>query len=199
MPDRDVLFPAGEDVYRDPAPRGATSNLRPDTVMPSNVTLKNLHWLWPGLLILILDQWSKTYFEHWLNLGDSVSILPFFNWTLAYNYGAAFSFLHDAGGWQRWFFIILALAVCTGMIVWLTRLPANAKVLMAGIGLLVGGALGNVYDRYTLGYVIDFIHVHYGAWHFPAFNVADCGITVGAALLIIDSLFFEPKRQVDAP
>lgn len=167
--------------------------------MPPKFNLKNLHWLWLGLVILVLDQWSKTYFENLLDLGQSIDLLPVFSWTLAYNTGAAFSFLHDAGGWQRWFFIALALGVCSAMTVWLTRLPANAKVLMAGIGLLVGGALGNVYDRFVLGYVIDFIHVHYQTWHFPAFNVADCGITIGAALLIVDSLFLESKRQVNAP
>ena len=167
--------------------------------MPPKFTFKNLHWLWPGLVIFVLDQWSKTYFEKLLDLGQSIDLLPVFSWTLAYNTGAAFSFLSDAGGWQRWFFIVLALGVCTAMTVWLTRLPANAKVLMAGIGLLVGGALGNVYDRFVLGYVIDFIHVHYQTWHFPAFNVADCGITIGAVLLVIDSLFLEPKRQVNAP
>ena len=166
--------------------------------MPSTVNLKNLHWLWLGAVIFVLDQWSKTYFERLLDHGQSIDLLPVFSWTLAYNTGAAFSFLHDAGGWQRWFFIVLAISVCSGMVVWLSRLPANARWLMAGIGLLVGGALGNVYDRFTLGYVIDFIHVHYQTWHFPAFNIADCGITVGAALLVIDSLFLEPKRQAAA-
>lgn len=166
--------------------------------MPSTVNLKNLHWLWLGAVIFVLDQWSKTYFERLLDHGQSIDLLPVFSWTLAYNTGAAFSFLHDAGGWQRWFFIVLAISVCSGMVVWLSRLPANARWLMAGIGLLVGGALGNVYDRFMLGYVIDFIHVHYQSWHFPAFNVADCGITVGAALLVIDSLFLEPKRQAAA-
>ena len=166
--------------------------------MPSTVNLKNLHWLWLGVVVFVLDQWSKTYFERLLDHGQSIDLLPVFSWTLAYNTGAAFSFLHDAGGWQRWFFIVLAISVCSGMVVWLSRLPANARWLMAGIGLLVGGALGNVYDRFTLGYVIDFIHVHYQTWHFPAFNIADCGITVGAALLVIDSLFLEPKRQAAA-
>ncbi|RZU47489.1 signal peptidase II [Fluviicoccus keumensis] len=166
--------------------------------MPSKVNLKNLHWLWLGVVVFVLDQWSKTYFERLLDHGQSIDLLPVFSWTLAYNTGAAFSFLHDAGGWQRWFFIVLAISVCAAMVVWLSRLPANARWLMAGIGLLVGGALGNVYDRFTLGYVIDFIHVHYQTWHFPAFNVADCGITAGAALLVIDSLFLEPKRQAAA-
>ena len=156
----------------------------------------NLRWLALSLLVIVFDQITKNYFNHLLQLGQSIDLLPVFSWTLAYNTGAAFSFLHDAGGWQRWFFVALAIGVSGAMTVWLARLPANAKVLMAGIALLVGGALGNVYDRFVLGYVIDFIHVHYRDWHFPAFNIADCGITVGAALLILDSLFLEKHRQV---
>ena len=156
----------------------------------------NLRWLALSLLVIVFDQITKSHFNHLLQLGQSIDLLPVFSWTLAYNTGAAFSFLHDAGGWQRWFFVALAIGVSGAMTVWLARLPANAKVLMAGIALLVGGALGNVYDRFVLGYVIDFIHVHYQTWHFPAFNIADCGITVGAALLILDSLFLEKHRQV---
>ena len=167
-----------------------------ENLMTPSTNLKNLRWLVLSLLVILFDQWTKDYFNHLLQPGQSIDLLPVFSWTLAYNTGAAFSFLHDAGGWQRWFFVVLAIGVSGGMTVWLTRLPDNAKLLMAAIALLVGGALGNVYDRFTLGYVIDFIHVHYQTWHFPAFNVADCGITVGAALLIIDSLFLEKKRQV---
>lgn len=163
--------------------------------MPSSVSLKNLHWLWLSLFVIVIDQATKYYFNHWLQIpGNSVEVLPVFNWTLAYNYGAAFSFLHDAGGWQRWFFVALALSVGSALTVWLTKVPPKATVLLLGLALLIGGALGNVYDRLVLGYVIDFIHVHYQNAHFPAFNIADCGITVGATLLVIDALFLEPKR-----
>ena len=167
--------------------------------MSASFNPANLRWLALSLLVIVLDQITKNYFNHLLQLGQSIDLLPVFSWTLAYNTGAAFSFLHDAGGWQRWFFVALAIGVSGAMTVWLARLPANAKVLMAGIALLVGGALGNVYDRFVLGYVIDFIHLHYQDWHFPAFNIADCGITVGAALLILDSLFLEKHRQVTNP
>lgn len=157
---------------------------------------RNLAWLWLSVAVIVLDQISKTYVSRHMLLGESVDVLPVFGWTLAHNYGAAFSFLHDAGGWQRWLFAAIAVTVSGGLIAWLVRLPAATRFLACALVLVLGGALGNLYDRMTLGYVIDFIHVHYGNWHFPAFNVADCGISVGAAMLLIDTLFLEKKRQV---
>ena len=156
---------------------------------------KNFSWLWLAALVIVLDQATKMYFSATMQLGESVSLLPVFSWTLAHNYGAAFSFLHDAGGWQRWFFAGIALVVSGGILFWLKTLPANARFLACALVLVLGCALGNLYDRMMLGYVVDFIHVHYGTWHFPAFNIADCGISVGAAMLIFDSLFFEKKRE----
>lgn len=156
---------------------------------------RNYRWLWLAVVIIVLDQLTKWYFSSTMQLGESINLLPVFSWTLAHNYGAAFSFLHDAGGWQRWFFAGIALVVSGGILYWLKTLPANAKFLACALVLVLGGALGNLYDRMMLGYVVDFIHVHYGTWHFPAFNIADCGITVGAVMLVIDSLFFEPKRE----
>ncbi len=156
---------------------------------------RNFAWLWLAVLVIVLDQATKMYFSATMQLGESVSLLPVFNWTLAHNYGAAFSFLHDAGGWQRWFFAGIALVVSGGILFWLKTLPANARFLACALVLVLGGALGNLYDRMMLGYVVDFIHVHYGTWHFPAFNIADCGISVGAAMLIFDSLFLEKKRE----
>ena len=156
---------------------------------------KNYSWLWLAALVIVLDQATKMYFSATMQLGESVSLLPMFSWTLAHNYGAAFSFLHDAGGWQRWFFAGIALVVSGGILFWLKTLPANARFLACALVLVLGGALGNLYDRMMLGYVVDFIHVHYGTWHFPAFNIADCGISVGAAMLIFDSLFLEKKRE----
>lgn len=156
---------------------------------------KNFSWLWLAVLVIVLDQMTKLYFSATMQLGESVSLLPVFSWTLAHNYGAAFSFLHDAGGWQRWFFAGIALVVSGGILFWLKTLPANARFLACALVLVLGGALGNLYDRMMLGYVVDFIHVHYGSLHFPAFNIADCGISVGAAMLIFDSLFLEKKRE----
>ncbi|HMY82567.1 MAG TPA: signal peptidase II [Agitococcus sp.] len=162
----------------------------------SSLHLKNLTWLLLSIIIIVIDQVTKLYFNQKLQLGQSIELLPVLNWTLAYNYGAAFSFLHDAGGWQRWFFAGIAVVVSLGLTIWLVKLEKNAKFLAFAIALLLGGAIGNLYDRMTYGYVIDFIHVFYQTWHFPIFNVADCAITVGAIMLIIDSLFFEQKRQV---
>jgi signal peptidase II len=118
-----------------------------------------------------------------------VAVLPFFNFTLAYNSGAAFSFLADAGGWQRWFFVALALAISAGLVVWLYRLRANVWGEAVAITLILGGALGNVIDRLWHGHVIDFIDVYYQNWHWPAFNVADSAITVGAVLLVLQSFW----------
>ncbi|MES2917304.1 MAG: signal peptidase II [Pseudomonadota bacterium] len=159
---------------------------------------KNLKWLWLALAIIVLDLATKAWFSATMQLGESRQLLPFFNWTLAHNYGAAFSFLHDAGGWQRWFFGGIAVVVSVGLVWWLTQLKANEGFLALGLALVLGGALGNLHDRVTLGYVVDFIHVHYGTWHFPAFNIADCGISVGAFILIFDSLFLERRRQVES-
>lgn len=157
---------------------------------------RNLNWLWLSLAVIVADYLSKVWFSTHMQLGESRQLLPFFSWTLAHNYGAAFSLLHDAGGWQRWFFGIIAIVVSVGIVWWLARLKDNERFLACALALVLGGALGNLYDRMVLGYVVDFIHVHYGDWHFPAFNIADCGITVGAVMLVIDSLFFEKKRQV---
>lgn len=160
-----------------------------------SMNLKNLSWLVVSVVVIVLDQITKLYFNQHLQLGQSIELLPVLNWTLAYNYGAAFSFLHDAGGWQRWFFSVLAIVVSSALVIWLSRLK-DAKFLALALALLLGGAIGNAHDRIAYGYVIDFIHVYYQTWHFPVFNVADCAITVGAIMLIIDSLFLEKKRQV---
>lgn len=167
----------------------------------------NFWWLGLALLAIILDQitkqiaLAKLVFE-----GNSVNVLPVFSWTLAYNPGAAFSFLSDAGGWQRYFFTGLAGLVSVIFTVWLLRMPKSLKVLPAAIALILGGAVGNLIDRLTTqvinyrgehvhGVVIDFLHVHYGTWHFPVFNLADCAITLGTILLLIDTFFLEKHRR----
>ena len=146
-------------------------------------------WLWLTLAVILLDQWTKwlitrNFFEY-----QSVAVLPVFDLVRLHNEGAAFSFLSDASGWQRWMFTALAIGVSAGLLVWLRRLPPRGQSLLAAaLALIMGGALGNVIDRILLGHVIDFIHVHYQQWYFPAFNVADSSITVGAMLLILDSV-----------
>ena len=152
-------------------------------------------WLWISVAVFALDYITKVWASGSLVYGWPQPVLPVLSWTLAHNTGAAFSFLHDAGGWQRWFFVAIALVVSTALLLWLRRLPTGARWLPVAIALLLGGALGNLYDRALTGYVVDFIHVHYRDWNFPAFNIADCGITVGAIMLIIDSLFLEARRE----
>lgn len=155
-------------------------------------------WFAVSLIVLILDQWTKWLAETTLTFHEPVPVIePFLNWTLAYNYGAAFSFLADAGGWQKWFFSGLALVMSLVLTVYLIKAPRRAKLLSFGLALVLGGAVGNLIDRLLHGHVIDFIHVHYGdVWHYPIFNIADIGICIGVALIIVDMLFFESKRKV---
>jgi signal peptidase II len=147
------------------------------------------NWLWLALGVVVFDQWTKFLITDNLEEFEQVIVLPVLEIMRLHNEGAAFSFLSDAAGWQRWMFTGLGLAVSVGILVWLRRLPAQGhNVLAAGLSLVLGGALGNVIDRVFWGHVIDFIRVHYEDWYFPAFNVADSAITVGAALLILDNL-----------
>lgn len=150
--------------------------------------LGKLPWLVLTLLVVVVDLTSKAYFEGWLKLYQQVVVIPdYFSWTLAYNTGAAFSFLADGGGWQRWFFAVIALVVSAVLVVWLKRLKADETWLAIALALVLGGALGNLYDRVVLGHVIDFILVHWkNQYYFPAFNVADSAITVGAVMLALD-------------
>jgi signal peptidase II len=151
-------------------------------------------------LVLGLDLWTKAYAVATLKVeGTSYPIIDgFFSFTLRYNHGAAFSFLHDAGGWQRWFFAIIAGVMSVVLVIWLARVALQKPIEALGIALVLGGALGNLYDRVTLGYVVDFIHVYYQQYHFPAFNIADSGITCGAALLIWDAVFASRKAKHEA-
>ena len=146
-------------------------------------------WLWLTLAVVVLDQWTKWLITRSFFEFQSVTLLPMLDLVRLHNEGAAFSFLSDASGWQRWMFTILAIGVSAVLVVWLKRLPSRGQHrLAAALALIIGGALGNVIDRILLGHVIDFIHVHYQQWYFPAFNAADSAITVGAGLLILDSL-----------
>jgi len=156
-----------------------------------------IRWLWLSLVIVVLDHWTKWLILQSFELYDRVEILPFLGITRMHNTGAAFSFLADASGWQRWFFISLAVVVTVLVSFWLKQLPARGRGWLAfALALIVGGAVGNVIDRVVHGYVVDFISVHHSGWFFPAFNVADSAITVGAFMLIIES-FFEGRRRPD--
>jgi signal peptidase II len=155
-------------------------------------------WLLLSVLVVIADQASKYYIAQQFGEFEHITLLPVLDITRMHNVGAAFSFLASASGWQRWVFIGLAVVVSIGIIVWLLRMKERAQGFLAcGLALVLGGALGNVIDRIRLGYVIDFIHFHWDRAYFPAFNVADSAITVGAACLLLDALF-EGKRKPDA-
>ena len=154
-----------------------------------------MRWLWLSFLVVGLDQWSKSLASAHLNYGIPQPVLPGFNLTLVHNTGAAFSLLRDAGGWQRVFFIVLALAISTVLVIWLRRLPPGQRWLPATLALILGGALGNLWDRMWLGYVVDFLDMYVGQWHWPAFNLADSAITIGAVMLIVDALWLERRRE----
>jgi signal peptidase II len=146
-----------------------------------------LLWLGLALLVIVLDQFSKTLILGWFQYGEGRAVTGFFNIVRAHNQGAAFSFLADAGGWQRWFFTALALAA-SGFIVWMLKKHPGQKLFCFAISLIMGGALGNVIDRLLHGYVVDMLDFHLGGKHFPAFNLADSAITLGAICLIVDEL-----------
>ncbi len=160
---------------------------------------KSSLWKWYGLalVVLVLDQWSKHWFSANLSYGQPWVITDFFNFTLLHNTGAAFSFLSDAGGWQRWAFGAVAGVVSVVLVVWIARLDKGKTWEAVALALVLGGAVGNLYDRMVLGYVVDFIVVHYDRHYWPAFNIADSGICVGAAMLIIDS--FRSSKSDEAP
>ncbi|HPE72291.1 MAG TPA: signal peptidase II [Candidatus Competibacter sp.] len=144
---------------------------------------------WLSGSVIVLDQVTKFLAETLLTFHQPVPVLPSFNLLLTYNTGAAFSFLAGAGGWQRWFFLGLGSLVSIGLIVWLRRLKPTETRLATALALILGGAIGNLIDRVWLGQVIDFIQLYYQHWYWPAFNLADSAITVGAALLVLDSLW----------
>jgi signal peptidase II len=157
-----------------------------------------VRWLFFSVCIVLADQISKSYIAQHFGEFEHISVLPILDITRMHNVGAAFSFLASASGWQRWLFIGLAVVVSVGIIVWLLRLKSGAHGLLAcGLALVLGGALGNLIDRLRLGHVIDFIHFHWNGAYFPAFNVADSAITVGAACLLLDALF-EGRQKPDA-
>lgn len=155
-------------------------------------------WIWLAVsaIVILLDWHTKSLASDALELYRPVEVFPWLNITLAHNYGAAFSFLSDAGGWQRWFFIVLASGISLFLLVWLLRLPRQEWLTALGLSMILGGAIGNLIDRIVLGYVVDFIDVYYQQWHYPAFNVADSAITCGVVLLLLDMLMQSRRKSV---
>ena len=153
-----------------------------------------LRWLWLAAAVIVLDLGTKALASSLLSYAQPVEVLPFFNLTLLHNTGAAFSFLAGHPGWQRWFFAVIAVGASIGLTIWMTRLKADETLLGASLALIIGGALGNLYDRLVHGYVVDFLSFHVAGWYYPAFNVADIGITLGAIGLIWESTLGERRR-----
>jgi len=149
--------------------------------------------LWISLAVIVLDQITKQIAQNNLSLHQAVNVMPGFDWFLTYNKGAAFSFLASAGGWQRWFFTITTIVISTVILIWIKRVPNEEKITIVSLCLILGGAIGNLIDRLYLGYVIDFIQVWLGSYAWPAFNIADASISVGATVLILSSFINSNK------
>ena len=174
-----------------------------------------LKWLWLTVLVVVIDQATKQWASHSLGLFQTVKLIPMLNLYLAHNEGAAFSFLSNAGGWQRWFFTLVALVISTALVLWIRKLHKHELWIAIGLAFILGGALGNVIDRILFGYVIDFIQFYYAGQSclpgftllyskqtaqciWPAFNIADSAITVGAAILILDGILNLKRKRHDA-
>lgn len=151
-------------------------------------------WLGLSLAVIVLDQLSKWFVAGHMQVYQTLYVLPVFNVALLHNTGAAFSMLAGQPGWQRWFFVVLALGIAGLIVTWLVRMPASStRWMAAGLALVAGGAVGNVWDRLAQGYVVDFLQFHWHGWFFPAFNVADSAITAGAVMLILDGVFLQRR------
>ncbi|MCA7000395.1 signal peptidase II [Dickeya solani] len=166
--------------------------------MSKSIGATGLRWLWLAALVLVVDlvskQWVMTHFQ----LGESVPLVPFFNFTYAHNYGAAFSFLADKGGWQRWLFAMIALVIIVALLAMMHRSSASQKLNNIAYSLIIGGAIGNLADRLVHGYVIDFLDFYVGNWHYPTFNLADSAIVIGALLIVLEGFLASPqKKQVE--
>ena len=162
--------------------------------MKINFTNSGFRWIWLTLVFLVLDQITKYWVAGSMDLSQSIKVTAFFNITYVHNLGAAFSFLADQPGWQRWFFAAIATIASVIFVIWLAKTPKENKTLSIAFALMLSGALGNLFDRVLLGYVIDFLDFYVGSYHWPAFNVADSVIFVGAALMILDS-FKKPEKE----
>ena len=160
-----------------------------------NITSPQLKWLWVSLVVVILDQASKQIAEAQLVPNQAVNVFPYFDWYLTYNTGAAFSLLANAGGWQRWLLSVVAIGISIFIVQWIRKLSLEETPTAVSLCLILGGAIGNLVDRIFLGHVIDYIQVWLGSYPFPAFNIADAAISVGAGLLILSSLLDVQKSR----
>jgi signal peptidase II len=157
--------------------------------MQQKLSQTGLRWLWITLIILAVDRITKISIQHQFQLYDSIRVTSFFNLTLAYNKGAAFSFLNSAPGWQMWMFGAIATLVSASLVIWMLRLKKTERWVSIALAFIVGGAIGNLWDRICYGHVIDFIQWHIGNFYWPVFNIADSAICVGAVMLVLDAIF----------
>lgn len=153
-----------------------------------------MKWFWLSGVVIVLDQCSKLAADAMLSLYNPVHLMPYLALRKAYNTGAAFSLFHDGSGWQRWFFIALAVLVIGVLVAWLRQIAASQARTAVALALILGGAAGNLIDRVIYGHVIDFIDFYYGSWHWPTFNIADSAIFVGACLLVLDALLTRKQQ-----
>jgi signal peptidase II len=172
---------------------GAASTMSTAVANKDCMRNSSLRLLWISVLVIVLDQIAKQVAQASLPLHQLVEVLPGFDWYLTYNKGAAFSFLADAGGWQRWFFTITTVVISVVILFWIKQVPREEKITAVSLCLILGGALGNLIDRIYLGYVIDYIQVWLGSYPWPAFNIADAAISVGAVILILSSFIGSEK------
>jgi len=163
--------------------------------MKRSLSSTGLRWLWLALVVLIIDLGTKQWVMQHFALHETLPVMPFINFFYAHNYGAAFSFLADKGGWQRWMFAVIALVIACTLIVMMHRSSYRQRMTNCAYALIIGGALGNLSDRLIHGMVIDFIDFYVGDWHFPTFNMADSAICIGAFLIVLDGLI----RPADKP
>lgn len=162
--------------------------------MSQSICKSGLRWLWLVVVVLIIDLGSKYLILQHFALGDTVALFPSLNLHYARNYGAAFSFLADSGGWQRWFFAGIAVAIVAVLLVMMYRSQAQQKLNNIAYAFIIGGALGNLFDRLWHGFVVDFIDFYVGDWHYPTFNLADSFICVGAAMIVLEG-FLSPASK----
>ena len=164
--------------------------------MSKSLCSTGLRWLWVMVLVIVADFASKQWIMAHMQLHETRALLPSLNLFYAHNYGAAFSFLADKGGWQRWFFAGIAIAIAIALVVMMYRNRASQRLTNIAYAMIIGGALGNLLDRFWHGFVVDFIDFYVGDWHFATFNIADCGICIGAALVILEG-FIASSRLTD--
>ncbi|NOI64785.1 signal peptidase II [Vibrio sp. 99-8-1] len=171
-------------------------NKEPTSLESMSLQQSGVRWLWLATLVFIADIGIKYLVMNRMGFGwdNRIEILPFFNFLYVHNYGAAFSFLSEQGGWQRWFFSAIAFIVCGMLVYWMSKLPAKEKWNNIAYALIIGGAIGNVYDRLVHGFVVDYLDFFWGNYHWPAFNLADSAICIGAAMIILDGFRKKPTE-----